>query len=166
MNMKYRKLEPHEIIRVGDIYWCDSEDNIDPDNGTGLIIKNEADGAGMRADYSGNAHFRRIQQDNWIAFSERKPTKEDSSPSSKVAIRFQNGSVELHDVVYVISSDFSPTPNTYWMPLNFTPREPTRIKVDGHEVIPNKDGSIKVGCQTVSSEDFEEIIRQRAEAMK
>lgn len=45
-------------------------------------------------------------------------------------------------------------------------KKPTPIKVDNHEVIPNKDGSLKVGCKTISKEDFEEIVRQREEVMK
>jgi hypothetical protein len=55
---------------------------------------------------------------------------------------------------------------THWRRI--TPPVPIiqRVKVDQHEVIPQPDGSLKVGCQTIPSEQFEEIVRQRAAAME
>lgn len=150
--MKYRTLNSGEVVLEGDQYIS-----------TGSTIWSVAHVSSVGrtvAEWRGMGSWRRpVSQDNWIAFSERKPTKEDASMDGVVA--WLDGTVAL-----IQPWDRIPISSKYWMPLNFVPREPTRIKVDGHEVIPNKDGSIKVGCQTVASKDFEEIIRQRQEVMK
>jgi hypothetical protein len=120
------------------------------------------------AEYDWGIYRRPIREDNWIAFSDRKPTKEDAGEQGHIVVLYcgDDGSTSelLKQQFCEDSSGYWSA--DYWMPLNFVSREPVRVKVDGHEVVPNKDGSVKVGCQTVSSQDFEEIARQRSEAMK
>jgi hypothetical protein len=155
-----RKLQQHEIVREGDRY------QINGSHATSLAALMSIGVAVARWKRSGSWWRDDPPQDNWISFKDRKPAQEDAdNMGGFIAVRYQNESVALIAVQLVNSRNFSPTDNTYWMPLNFTPREPQRIKVSEHEVVPNKDGSLRVGCRTISSPDFEEIARQRREAM-
>lgn len=58
---------------------------------------------------------------------------------------------------------------THWMPLNFRGATPnTEITVEGQklQVIPQRDGSLKIGCSTVTNEQMEAIIKHREEVVK
>lgn len=164
MKKKYRRLV-NELVQVGDIATSDGT----PESSS--VISREGDSCiGRNSNIQGwdnDFWYREVKEDNWIAFSDRKPTKEDANEDNCIIVRSMSGAVGVRNINTVGKGrEWEPGPQSYWMPLNFIPREPTRIKVDGHEVVPSKDGSIKVGCQTVSSQDFEEIVRQRNEAMK
>ncbi len=39
------------------------------------------------------------------------------------------------------------------------------LKVAGHEAVFNPDGSVKVGCQVITSKDVDEILKRREKAM-
>lgn len=147
--MKYRDLIPGEdTFQSGDIFGSDRTPIPVSLYGETVLVTG----------------FQRPIKDNWISFKDRKPTKEDALSTGKLYWTWMlHGKREFGELDY--SATWRLAKDIYWMPLNFVPREPARIKVDGHEVIPGKDGSVKVGCQTVSSPDFEEIVRQRNEAL-
>lgn len=138
-DKSWRELSSSDTIQTGDRFYSWSRDE--------SVLR---DYIGKHGACCGKWYRRVAPQDNWISFKDREPTKEDANEFGKIVARYKSG--DYHFVAWNGINHFE-----YWMPLNFTPREPARIKVDGNEVIPNKDGSLTVGCQTIKSEDFEEI---------
>lgn len=100
-------------------------------------------------------------KNDWIPMTEQKPTKEDSQDGTGyvVGLRSEGGGIGFFRY-----DDIKPSYD-FWKPLHFTPPPSPKVVVNGHEVIPNKDGSLTIGCTTVPCADMEEIIRQRREAM-
>jgi hypothetical protein len=153
--MKYRSLQTGDTIRKGDEY-------LSMPSGTWM---NGSDYIGGKLALGAREWRRPIKEDNWISFTERKPTKEDAyfglHKNGYIATRFLDNSIGLHPFDCINSASA-----THWMPLNFVPRELARIKVRNEDVIPNKDGSVKVGCTTIPKEDMKEIVRQWNEVAK
>lgn len=154
--MKYRKLT-NEILQASDRCWSDVDVSDETFHSCALSVGERNIGS-RASDWNPGFWRRPVKEHNWISFAEREPTKEDRNIHGQILIRCHNGSCGLFR--------WNTTSAPHWMPLNFVEETPAPIKVDGHEVIPNKDGSVKVGCKTVSKEDFEEIVRQRSEVMK
>lgn len=150
-----------EIIQVGFQYQGDS---------CGATWQNASlSDIGLRAgDQSVAGHWRKpVASHNWVKFSERKPTKEDTANSAGcVLVRIAFGEADSHSV-YFTPWDAAPDKATHWMPLNFIPESPAPIKIEGKEILPMKDGSVKISCGTVvPAKDIEEFLRQREEIMK
>lgn len=156
--MRYRKLN-NEIVRLGDVASScgkPEESICFADPGESCI--------GQSSNMWANNFWYRPIKDNWIAFADQKPTKEDRANASGCVLvrQFTNEGVSFMHWSATPGSD-----QTHWMPLAFTPEAPPTIKVDGNEVTPQKDGSIKLSCGTViPAKDVEELLRQRQEAMK
>lgn len=158
-QMKYRKMQEGEVIQAGDVGWCCNEEP-DLENEIGLPV-NERDAIiGRTVGFCSNLYWRPIKH-NWVSFEERKPTRQDAGYDGQVLNRCNDGSIGLFPWSASIYGN-----ETHWMPLFFTPETPTRVRVYDHDVIPNKDGTVKVGCQKISKESMDEIIRQRQAAMK
>lgn len=149
--MKYRTIQPREV-RIGDEYRVKGAPQSPWTRVNALHGWEDCDWAELR---------RAIPGDNWISFKDRQPTKEDASLSGHVVATSSGGkAISLHD--FELCQYFE-----YWMPLNFIPREATPVKVDGKEIIPQKDGSVKLSCGTVIPKaDVKEFIRQYQERIK
>lgn len=120
----------------------------------------------------------RPNRSNWIKFSDRKPTAEDGyyypagrerdrNYHGKVVVRFTDGSMGLFpwDAPNLISEES-------WMALSDPDHvkvEPIMIEVPGdgsREVVISRNGSVRVGCTTVSKEQMESIIKRWNETHK
>lgn len=108
---------------------------------------------------------RPIKGHNWISFKDRKPTKEDAYFSPNRGYKPSGANISGL-ILVLLNPENTMTHWTKFEPPIFVEDEPVRVKVDNHEVIPNKDGSLTIGCKKVASSDFETIIKQREEAMK
>jgi hypothetical protein len=160
----FRLLQVGEVIKEGDVFISDDT----PANH--LLPIRESIGRSI-TQYDPNDVFRPVEVDEWIDYAKQKPTEADRDRRGEVQFistkgysvctapsRISNGMLMGYGLV------------THWRRI--TPPQPIlkRVKVrevDGiqREVIPQPDGSLTVGCVTISAADFDEIARQRSAAM-
>lgn len=158
--MKYRILEANEALRDGDrgnCYWDE-----DPDSTKYGTSASKDQFGRLAGDWNCGFWRRPVASHGWISFKDRMPTRADSD-GGMIVVRDDRGALSL--------AEYSANQQTYyhyfthWQALNFKEPTPTRVKIDNHEITPQKDGSLKIGCKTLDKEQVEEILRQRQEAM-
>lgn len=167
--MKYRKLEPNEVIQEGDRYLCDSyvSDGVFQRQAIYAYTGNfgrkvgDCEAGFWRRPVEEDWFIRyRAGKDGWISMSDRRPTKDDYGADGyhyeRYLLFFEDGRVQVGAENSRISTNA-----THWMPM---PRPPApvvrRVKVRGEDVVPQPDGSVKVGCTTIVRSEFNEIVRQ------
>lgn len=165
--MKYRDLGPNELVQVGDVACTDPENDAQITKNGSPATEGESCVGARAGIWTGRFWHRPIPGHNWIAFSDRNPTAEDADNVGDVqgCVLVLVSGYERRSVHFASIGNQGNA--THWMPLHFNSPEPARIKVDGKEVIPQKDGSVKLGCGTIIPKgDVEEFLRQREAAMK
>lgn len=155
--MEYRPLKLHEIVQAGDVYDAFAK------NGQPTEIASSAErrsGGCVGNKVDDNNWYRPVTHD-WIKFSDRQPTEVDANKAGEIVVYYAG-----YKSSHIMQWNFN-TEALYWMPLAFFEEKPAPVKVDGRELIPQKNGDVKISCGTViPAKDVDEFIRQRQEAMK
>lgn len=166
----YRRLEIGEALRMRDkLQWNtfpEKLNDIHPSH-VGVII---GDAGWNNGDQKVWQVLRKIESP-WIAMSERKPDKNDWYFVSDNRVRggsaFWNG--DRWSGVSGLKGSFEISQVSHYMEIPDIPGSPTIIIQEGrraHELIFNKDGSVKAGCVTIDSSTMDKIVERRKEVME
>ena len=138
----YRNLDPAEIMQKGDR----------------IVIQGQLCGAdAVVGQVVGHVSlvFRPVEADPWHELATDPPKKSDYDAGG--------GYIQATDSVghssfmyehQVLSKRF-----TWWRRCSIP--KTSYVVIDGHKIIPQPDGSLKIGCKTISSEGVDRIIKQR-----
>lgn len=155
----FRLLEKGEIIKEGDYFSSTRTGELCNDVSVGTAV-------GVLS----HVYFRPVQVDEWISYSERRPTKEDFKPTGSINYYFSDG------VITMFYHDTPPASDvTHWRRI--TPPEQPKPKSIAFKLLGEKngfqmveafaDGSVKAYCgQKYSAESIDNFIRVREKVMK